>query len=132
MRPTLSLPIIPPCERDFTFSRADGPNLRTVGVESQEDPEIDSSPEVPHGDLSRWRDRPNVGSGYEGDPGSPSFGTGSSILGSSSDGEEYTHIRMDSPPPLDEVLANIKYERHYRMLLQHEFHPSRTFPLIPI
>jgi len=108
------------------------PKTPTVGEEHQEEPEIDSSPEVPHGDLSRWRDRPNVGSGHEGEPGSPSFGTGSSILGSSTDGEEYTHIRMDSPPPLDEVLASIKDERRYRMLLQHEFHPSRTFPPIPI
>ena len=130
MRPVLTLPIIPPCEHDLTFPRVGDPKPPTVGEEHREEPGIDSSPEIPHGDLSRWQDRQNVGSG--GDPGSPSFGTGSSILGSSTDGEEYTHIRMDSPPPLDEVLASIKDERRYRMLLQHEFHPSRTFPPIPI
>ena len=31
-----------------------------------------------------------------------------------------------SPPPLDERLAEFRNERRYRMLLQHEFHPSRT------
>jgi len=61
---------------------------------------------------------------------SPSVGTGPGLLGLSTDGEEYAHIRMDSPPPLDEVLTNAKDERRYRMLLQHEFHPSRTFLLI--
>ena len=91
---------------------------------------MDSSPKIPHGDLSKWRDRPDVGSGHEGDPESPSVGTGSSILGSSTDGEEYTHVRVDSPSPLDVALANIKNERRYRMLLQHEFHPSRMFILV--
>jgi len=36
---------------------------------------------------------------------------------------------MDSPPPLGEILSHIKDERRYRMLLQHEFHPSLTLPL---
>lgn len=84
---------------------------------------------TPHGDLTKWRDRPNIGGTHEGegDPESPSVETGSSGL----DGEEYTHIRMDSPPPLDETLDNIKDERRYRMLLQHEFHPSCTFLFTP-
>ena len=57
--------------------------------------------------------------------------TGSSLLDSGIDGEEY-NIRTDSPPPLDETLANSKDERRYRMLLQHEFHPSRMILLIPM
>ena len=63
---------------------------------------------------------------------SPSVDNGLSFRGLSADVEEYAHIRTDSPPPLDEVLTNAKDERRYRMLLQHEFHPSRTFFLIPI
>lgn len=31
-----------------------------------------------------------------------------------------------SPPPMDERLAEFRNERRYRMLLQHEFHPSCT------
>jgi len=110
-----------------------GSNTSTVGgEENQGEPGTDSSPKLPHGDLSKWRDRPNVGSGHEDDPESPSVATTSSILGSSSEWDDYAHIRMDSPPPLDEVLAKIKDERRYRMLLQHEFHPSRTFIFIPV
>ncbi|KAL6299815.1 hypothetical protein BKA93DRAFT_569950 [Sparassis latifolia] len=37
--------------------------------------------------------------------------------------------RVDSPPPLDELRAEVRDERRYRMLLQHEFHPSLTLPL---
>ena len=64
--------------------------------------------------------------------GELSMGDGSSLLGLSTDREEYADIRMDSPPPLDEVVESIKDERRYRMLLDHEFHPSRRFLLIPI
>ncbi|TCD62464.1 hypothetical protein EIP91_006834 [Steccherinum ochraceum] len=35
----------------------------------------------------------------------------------------------ESPPPADDRIAEIKNERRYRMLLQHEFHPSLTLPL---
>lgn len=84
-------------------------------------------PGIIHGDLSRWRNRPSIGSGHEADPESPSFGTNSSTHDSSADEEEYGHIIMESPPPLDEILTNTKDERRYRMLLQHEFHPSREF-----
>ncbi|PCH42817.1 hypothetical protein WOLCODRAFT_25573 [Wolfiporia cocos MD-104 SS10] len=35
----------------------------------------------------------------------------------------------ESPPPADERFAEIRNERRYRMLLQHEFHPSLTLPL---
>jgi abelson tyrosine-protein kinase 1 len=87
--------------------------------------------ETAHKDLSKWRNRPNIGSRCEEDPESPSVGTGSSLLDSFVD-EEYTHIRMESPPPLDKILADTKDERRYRMLLQHEFHPSRTFLLTTV
>ncbi|KAF9647369.1 hypothetical protein BDM02DRAFT_2705085 [Thelephora ganbajun] len=111
MRPISVLPIIPPF---------DG--------EDEQEPETEHH-KLPHSDLSKWRNRPSVGGSHESDPESPSVGTGSSLLDSGIDGEEYTHIRIDSPPPLDETLANIKDERRYRMLLQHEFHPSLTLPL---
>jgi len=35
----------------------------------------------------------------------------------------------DSPVPVDERLADIRNERRYRMLLNHDFHPSLTLPL---
>jgi len=112
----------------FTSSCAVGPNSPPVGREDDRESEGDSSYETPHSDLSKWRNRPDVGSGHEGDPESP-VGTGSSLFNSVLEGEEYTHIRMDSPPPLDETLENIRDERRYRMLLQHEFHPSCAFIL---
>ncbi|KAI9060336.1 hypothetical protein FKP32DRAFT_1656183 [Trametes sanguinea] len=37
--------------------------------------------------------------------------------------------RHVSPPPPDEQAQNLRNERRYRMLLQHEFHPSLTLPL---
>lgn len=33
----------------------------------------------------------------------------------------------DSPPPANELIANMRNERRYRMLLTHEFHPSCRF-----
>ncbi|KAI0945901.1 hypothetical protein AcV7_010017 [Taiwanofungus camphoratus] len=35
----------------------------------------------------------------------------------------------ESPPPVDDLRAEMRDERRYRMLLQHEFHPSLTLPL---
>ena len=32
----------------------------------------------------------------------------------------------DSPPPANERLAGLRNERRYRLLLSHEFHPSRA------
>ncbi|KAF7965529.1 hypothetical protein HWV62_43062, partial [Athelia sp. TMB] len=39
------------------------------------------------------------------------------------------HDGYDSPPPLDDRLKSMRDERRYRMLLQHEFHPSLVLPL---
>lgn len=38
----------------------------------------------------------------------------------------------DSPPPVDEKVADMRNERRYRILLDHEFHPSRTPIFIPL
>ncbi|KAE9407480.1 hypothetical protein BT96DRAFT_933245 [Gymnopus androsaceus JB14] len=35
----------------------------------------------------------------------------------------------DSPPPANELLAEARNERRYRLLLVHDFHPSLTLPL---
>ncbi|KAL1746636.1 hypothetical protein HDZ31DRAFT_33729, partial [Schizophyllum fasciatum] len=35
----------------------------------------------------------------------------------------------ESPPPATEMLAEIKNERRYRLLLNHEYHPSLNLPL---
>lgn len=107
-------------------------------VIGEDDSELgtDSFYKTPHSDLSKWRNRPNIGSGHEVDPESRSVATsssqpGSSLLDSYTD-EDYTHTRVDSPPPLDDACANAKDERRYRMLLQHEFHPSCTFLLLDL
>ncbi len=42
---------------------------------------------------------------------------------------EYAEVefpRHVSPPPPDQQAQMARDERRYRMLLQHEFHPSRT------
>lgn len=108
MHPVLELPALPNFE---------GEDIQVPNPELYPIPNIDSDP-------SQLRNRPSVGSKDEVVPESPSATTGSSILD-----EEYFRIRMESPPPLDETLSNIKDERRYRMLLQHEFHPSLTLPL---
>ncbi|OSC98358.1 hypothetical protein PYCCODRAFT_1480695 [Trametes coccinea BRFM310] len=46
-----------------------------------------------------------------------------------SDRVELEFPRHVSPPPPDEQAQNVRNERRYRMLLQHEFHPSLTLPL---
>jgi hypothetical protein len=35
------------------------------------------------------------------------------------------HEGCDAPPPADERIAERKHERRYRILLSHQFHPSR-------
>lgn len=129
MHPLPGLPIIPLCQykrSSYGLSNSDTTPVDEKGSYSE------SVYVAPHTDLSKWRNRPSIGGSNEGegDPESPSVATSSSLVGSGLDGEEYTHIRMDSPPPLDEALADIKNERRYRMLLQHEFHPSRKFLLV--
>ena len=32
----------------------------------------------------------------------------------------------NSPPPVDDSIANVQNERRYRLLLTHDYHPSRT------
>ena len=89
--------------------------------EGNQEPGTGPPHKPPHIDLSNWRNPPSIDNGHGGD---------TSPLDFSLDGEDYTHIRMDSPPPLDDYLADAKDERCYRMLLEHEFHPSCGFPLL--
>ena len=116
---------------NFDSYYASDPDTTAVVGEDDQEPDSESLYETPYSDLAKWHNRPSIGSGHEGegDPKSPSEETGSSLLGSRLDGVEYTH-RMDSPTPLDETLAEIRDERRYRMLLQHEFHPSRMFLVV--
>ncbi|PIL26596.1 transporter [Ganoderma sinense ZZ0214-1] len=53
----------------------------------------------------------------------------SSVLDSQSEHEQVEYPRHFSPVPPDEHAQNVRDERRYRMLLQHEFHPSLTLPL---
>ncbi|CAL1697553.1 unnamed protein product [Somion occarium] len=43
--------------------------------------------------------------------------------------EHVAESGYQSPPPVDDNIAEARNERRYRMLLQHEFHPSLTLPL---
>ena len=119
---------------DFTSPHVVDSYAPLVIGEDDPEPGTDWFYKTPYSDLSRWRNRPNIGSGHEVDPENRSVATSSSLLGSSLvdsyTDEDYTHIRSDSPPPLDDACTNAKDERRYRMLLQHEFHPSCTFLLL--
>jgi len=47
--------------------------------------------------------------------------------------EHLTIVDLDgyeSPPPIDERAGHIKNERRYRLLLTHDYHPSRKILLI--
>lgn len=57
----------------------------------------------------------------------PSLSSEEDILNIVVDYEGY-----DSPPPADERIADMRNERRYRLLLVHEFHPSRTFVLLSL
>ncbi|KAJ6500147.1 hypothetical protein C8R47DRAFT_284025 [Mycena vitilis] len=49
--------------------------------------------------------------------------------------EDLNHLLLgnrdgnESPPPVDDRMAELRNERRYRLLLSHEFHPSLTLPL---
>lgn len=66
----------------------------------------------------------------------PTHNNASSIFTSSEDNsEEGTQDQdgldwegYDSPPPLNERLAELRNERRYRLVLSHEYHPSRKLP----
>ena len=53
----------------------------------------------------------------------------SSFIIPSTSSEEHPNVvdydGYDSPPPVDERIANIWNERRYRLLLTHDYHPSR-------
>ncbi|KAL0952988.1 hypothetical protein HGRIS_007199 [Hohenbuehelia grisea] len=69
-------------------------------------------------------------------PNTPARSRASSLFTSSPSNEsEDDHLKLldfdgyESPVPLDERLAEIRNERRYRMLLNHDYHPSLTLPL---
>ena len=63
----------------------------------------------------------------------PSSQSSSFIMPVESPSEEYPNVvdfdGYDSPPPADERIANIQNERRYRLLLTHDYHPSRMYIL---
>ena len=68
--------------------------------------------------------------GHDDDPSDPSRSRASSRASSSMQDSWSEHVdypRHASPPPPDEQAHRVRDERRYRMLLQHEFHPSRAF-----
>lgn len=63
---------------------------------------------------------------HHGGPSRASSRASSSLPDSQSEHEHIEYPRHFSPVPPDEHAQNVRDERRYRMLLQHEFHPSRT------
>jgi hypothetical protein len=61
----------------------------------------------------------------------PSSRASSFVIPPSASSDEHHNVidydGYDSPPPLDERIANIRNERRYRLLLTHDYHPSRRF-----
>ena len=59
----------------------------------------------------------------------PSSRSSSLLMPTVSSSEEHTNVidydGHDSPPPVDERVANTWNERRYRLLLIHDYHPSR-------
>ena len=53
------------------------------------------------------------------------WGSGSGSSGSEEGGNVFDYAGYDSPRPATERMAHLRNERRYRMLLTHEFHPSR-------
>ncbi|KAH9915441.1 uncharacterized protein BXZ73DRAFT_106170 [Epithele typhae] len=71
--------------------------------------------------------RDGHGERVDQDPSRSSSRASSSLHDSQFERIEYP--RHLSPPPPDELAQNVRDERRYRMLLQHEFHPSLTLLL---
>ncbi|PPR04893.1 hypothetical protein CVT26_012713 [Gymnopilus dilepis] len=63
----------------------------------------------------------------------PSSRSSSVLLSSSVHSEDRINVvdlgGYESPPPENDLVAETKDERRYRMLLTHEYHPSLTLPL---
>lgn len=61
----------------------------------------------------------------------PSSRSSSVLLSSSVHSEDHINIvdldGYESPPPADDRIAETKNERRYRLLLTHDFHPSRMY-----
>ncbi|CCM05813.1 uncharacterized protein FIBRA_08047 [Fibroporia radiculosa] len=125
----VNLPFLPP-DTDVTI--VDEPSLSS-----------DNSYETAQGDISSPPSYEHV-HGHEPEASDPfsqfTYGTTRSSSRSSSMCEDTPDSRSDagvmldppgyqSPPPADARDAQIRNERRYRMLLQHEFHPSLTLPL---
>ncbi|KAH9926665.1 uncharacterized protein BXZ73DRAFT_78744 [Epithele typhae] len=78
-------------------------------------------------EMSSEMSRDGHGERVDQDPSRSSSRASSSLHDSQFERIEYP--RHLSPPPPDELAQNVRDERRYRMLLQHEFHPSLTLPL---
>ena len=67
---------------------------------------------------------------YTPAPSQTSSRTSSILLQHQAEDERITVIDLsgyESPPPVDERIAQIKNERRYRLLLTHDYHPSRMW-----
>ncbi|KAI0632558.1 hypothetical protein C8Q77DRAFT_1058832 [Trametes polyzona] len=115
----IPLPLLPP---DTTASF----------VEEETIPSADTSYRTAVGELSlsnTTHSVPDVQAEVPSvDPSRPSS-RASSSLHDEAHAERIVFPRHVSPPPPDEQATLIRNERRYRMLLQHEFHPSLTLPL---
>ncbi|KAI0364174.1 hypothetical protein BV20DRAFT_956762 [Pilatotrama ljubarskyi] len=114
----IPLPLLPP---DTTASF----------VEEESVPSADTSFRTAVGEISvshTIHSEPSVPDPFI-DPSRSSSRASSSMHDGHSERFDVDFPRHVSPPPPDEYAQSLRNERRYRMLLQHEFHPSLTLPL---
>lgn len=123
------LPVpLPPLPPDTTATFVDEPSIS-----------VSSSYETAHGDSESFRSSPvphesEVGPEHDPFIHSPPTLSRTSSYSETADSRSDSGVLLDppgyqSPPPADQRQADIRNERRYRMLVQHEFHPSLTLPL---
>ncbi|KAI0640836.1 hypothetical protein C8Q79DRAFT_920613 [Trametes meyenii] len=105
------------------------PDMTASFVEEESMPSADTSYRTAVGELSvsnTVQSEPSVPDPFISPSRSSSRASSSAHDGYS---ERIDFPRHVSPPPPDVYAQNLRDERRYRILLQHEFHPSLTLPL---
>ncbi|KAL4243264.1 Serine/threonine-protein kinase [Abortiporus biennis] len=124
MRPLTSLPMLPPDTTAVVYDSSESPSIDSrLAVTKITQLTIPEPDEIFH--------RDSQADGEDASNTKMPHSRASTMLISSE--SEYEHqleySGYESPPPADERVAAARDERRYRMLLQHEFHPSLTLPL---
>ncbi|EMD32697.1 hypothetical protein CERSUDRAFT_143220 [Gelatoporia subvermispora B] len=122
MRPSSQLPLLPPDTTQVSF-----------GILETSSSEV--SYETAHGEICSTHSSFPSQEVHISSPSTPSVSSRASMISvfDSSDSQSENGFMIESgyesPPPVDPHVEETRNERRYRMLLQHEFHPSLTLPL---